>query len=108
MVIRKIAVDIVKRNSFLKKIARKVMYFKRWCMYKINCITNKIDEKVIIFESFMGRTYSDNPRALYEEMLNEQKYKDFKYIWVFKNPEEKKNIKELKNKSIFKHGMVHH
>ena len=103
MSIKKIAVDILKKNYFLKMIARKLMYFKRWVMYKINCIKNEIDKNVIIFESFMGRTYSDNPRALYEEMLNNEKYKDFKFIWMFKNPEEKKDIKELSKATLVKY-----
>lgn len=103
MVIRKIAVDIVKKNNFLKMIARKLMYFKRWIMYKTNCLTNKIDENVIIFESFMGRTYSDNPRAMYEEMINNTKYKNFKFIWMFKNPDEKRNIEELSKATLIKY-----
>ena len=41
----------------------------------------------------MGRSYSDNPRALYEEMIKSKKFDDYKFIWCFKHPEEKVEIK---------------
>ncbi len=43
-----------------------------------------IDQKTIVFESFAGKGYSDNPKYIYEEMY--KKYPDYKYIWVLNNP----------------------
>lgn len=37
------------------------------------------DSKLILFESFLGKQYSDNPRAIYEYMLDEQY--DYKMYW---------------------------
>ena len=39
-------------------------------------------ENKAVFMSFFGKSYSDNPRAIYEEMLNENI--DMKYIWLMK------------------------
>lgn len=43
-----------------------------------------INQKLMIFESFMGRKYADSPKAIYEYMLNRQEYKDYNFIWFFK------------------------
>lgn len=42
-----------------------------------------VKRNMVIFESHMGKQYSDSPKYIYEEMLNQQK--DFKYIWSFED-----------------------
>lgn len=48
-----------------------------------------IDDHLIIFISFHGRGYSDNPRAIYEEMRKEERFQDARYIWFIKNHRKK-------------------
>src|SRR5699024_3418222 len=50
----------------------------------------------IIFESFLGRQYSDNPRALYEYIVNH--YEDDKYdlIWSV----DRRHVKLFEEKGI--------
>ncbi len=45
------------------------------------------NEKLIIFCSFGGRSYSDSPRALYENILQHNEFKDYKFVWAFVNPD---------------------
>ncbi|MDN7226337.1 bifunctional glycosyltransferase family 2 protein/CDP-glycerol:glycerophosphate glycerophosphotransferase [Planococcus sp. N064] len=40
----------------------------------------------VLFESHMGKQYSDSPKYIYEQMI-ESGYK-FKYIWVFQKPDQ--------------------
>lgn len=42
-----------------------------------------ISKKTIVFESYWGRSYSCNPRALYEYM--DQNDMGYRYVWTFKN-----------------------
>ena len=86
--IKKIAKDIMKKSVFLRKIIRKV-HFLRYS-FKYNRITKKIpvDDKTIIFACFNGRSYCDSPKALYNYILSDEKFKDYKFIWAFKNIEE--------------------
>lgn len=39
----------------------------------------------VLFESHMGKQYSDSPKYIYQELLNSQK--NFTYIWSFQNPD---------------------
>lgn len=41
-----------------------------------------VDDKLIITESFHGRQYSDNPRALYEYIRNQ--YPEYRVVWAVK------------------------
>ena len=44
-----------------------------------------VDEKLVVFESFMGRKYADSPKAVYEYMLHAPEYSDYKFIWFLKD-----------------------
>lgn len=101
--LKKIIVDLAKKNQFLRSLIRKLMFLKRKIIFKRYCMKNSIDEKMVIFESFMGRTYSDNPKALYQEMLRNEEFKDYTFVWAFKDPIEKKDIKELERATLVKY-----
>lgn len=47
----------------------------------------KTDEKCILFVSFGGKKFDDSPKAIYDEMIKQQKFKDLKYYWAFVDPE---------------------
>ncbi|MCA0174369.1 bifunctional glycosyltransferase family 2 protein/CDP-glycerol:glycerophosphate glycerophosphotransferase [Bacillus sp. RAR_GA_16] len=59
-----------------------------------------MQNKTIVFESFLGKNYSDSPKNIYEELLNEKK--DYKYIWVFAKTgkEIPGNAKQVKRLSL--------
>lgn len=101
---KKMIINIVKKNQFLRSLLRKLVYIKKSIIYKKYCKKNNVDERTIIFESFMGRSYSDNPRALYEEMIKNKKFDDYKFIWCFKKTEEKSEIEDLKRAKIVKYN----
>ena len=48
------------------------------------------DDKTIIFISFHGRGYSDNPKAIYEYMRKQKRFSDYHFIWAIKHRSEKK------------------
>lgn len=52
------------------------------------------DHNLIIFESFFGKQYSDNPRAIYEYMVDQNL--DYKLIWSC----DRRNIKEFSQLEI--------
>ena len=61
-------------------------------------------KKKILFSSFCGKQYSDNPRAIFEEM--KKQYSDWKYVWVINDPTIKvEGAKTVKDYSII---MLYH
>ena len=38
-----------------------------------------IDDKTVLFIAFHGKGYSDSPKAIYEEMLKDERFKNYKF-----------------------------
>ena len=49
-------------------------------IYKLLYKLIPIDSHMILFISFHGRGYSDNPMALHQYLINYPEYKDYKLI----------------------------
>jgi CDP-glycerol glycerophosphotransferase len=79
--------DLAKSCPPLRKTVRNSLFGYRRFHYWINTLGVKVDKKKIVFCTFSGKGYSDSPRAIYEYMLGEEKYKDYQFVWVFKEPE---------------------
>lgn len=72
---------------WFKKIAGKIIRIT----YKLLHRFVSVDNHLVIFISFHGRGYSDNPRAIYEQMRKDPRFQDYRFIWFIKN-HKKKNI----------------
>ena len=61
----------------------------------------RMDDTLILFNSFGGAKYDDSPRAIYEYMVNNSTYKEFSMVWAIDNPNLlPKNVKYVKNNTI--------
>lgn len=47
----------------------------------------KADERLILFVSYGGRKYDDSPKDIYEAMLKDHRFDNYKKIWAFRDPE---------------------
>lgn len=80
-------------KSFLKKIPFLNNFFKNSYInkkasdYQKISENSKTDPKLIVFESFQGRSYSCSPKAIYKYMLSSEEFSDYKYVWVFRDLE---------------------
>lgn len=43
------------------------------------------DNKTILFISYHGRGYSCNPKYIHQELLQDERFKDFNFIWALKD-----------------------
>ncbi len=75
-----------KLKKRLKKIYKK--------LFKLMSIYLPKNRRLIIFESFSGKQYSDNPRAIYEYIQNH--YSDYSMYWSV----DKRKIDDLKDHNI--------
>jgi CDP-glycerol glycerophosphotransferase len=62
----------------------------------------KIDEKLILFNSFGGNKFDDSPKAIYDYMKKSKKYENYKLIWALNDTSivENNNVDVVKNNSI--------
>ena len=52
--------------------------------YKMSYRFIPCDNKTVLFISFHGRGYSDNPKAIHEYMIQQEEFQDYKFIWAIK------------------------
>lgn len=84
--IKKLITDISKKNVIFRKIVRKSLYLKRKINYLKYYYKYKVDDKMILFEAYNGRNYACSPKAIYEYMIKDERFKDYKFVWAFKDP----------------------
>ncbi|MDR1409629.1 MAG: CDP-glycerol glycerophosphotransferase family protein [Oscillospiraceae bacterium] len=94
--IEQLAMRFTKRFPLLRPFIRWVRQVVSRLIYcLIYCLFNRIEPKVILFESFLGRSYSESPRAIYEYLLTDPRFADYTFVWSFRDPKEKQKIAEL-------------
>lgn len=79
----------LKRNRFMYRIYFYVVSFG----INLLKIILKTDNKLILFVSFGGRKCTDSPRAIYDYMLNDPRFKDYKLVWGIIDPSEFPELK---------------
>ena len=47
----------------------------------------KKDPKLILFSSYAGKKYNDSPKVLFEKMREDARFKDYRMVWAFVEPE---------------------
>lgn len=82
-------VKMLSVSPFVKNIAVSMLKNLRKLYYML-CFYHRYrtDDKVILFEAFMGRQMSCSPKALYLEVLQDEMYADYIKVWAFQNPKE--------------------
>lgn len=76
----------------IKKQIKKILNTSIKACYSLVYQLIPVDNKTVIFISFHGRGYSDNPRAIYEAMKKDERFNDYRFIWFIKK-HKKKGIK---------------
>lgn len=84
---KKTVFDIAKRNKHIRVFLRG----GRDAVYHARMVLDEpfrgIDDKLVYFQTFSGRGYSDSPKALYEYMRKAPEYRDYRFVWSFREPE---------------------
>ena len=101
-VLKRIALGMSKRSIVLRRIIRDLVNSFRNLKFKINTLGKKVDNNVLIFCSFNGKSYSCSPKAIYEYIVSEPKYSTYKFVWSFIEPEKYKFLENNKNTIVVK------
>ena len=84
---KKIIFDIAKKNKAFRVVFRGSRDAAYRAKMTLDDPFGKIDDKLVYFQTFSGRGYSDSPKAMYEYMMKAPEYSDFRFVWSFKEPE---------------------
>ncbi|MBQ6496630.1 MAG: CDP-glycerol glycerophosphotransferase family protein [Firmicutes bacterium] len=82
--------NFLKKHAHLRLFVRKVKWRVEEQEYNKTAKGTEIDEKLVLFETFMGRQYGCNPKAIYEYMISDPAFDDYRLVWSFFDPQAKK------------------
>ena len=87
-----------KLKNFVKsnRIVYGVYFFVMSAMISILKLFVRPDNKLILFVSYGGRRYADSPRVMYETMLKDPRFQDYKLVWAFTDPEKHAVAEKIK------------
>ena len=100
--VRKVLLNLAKRHHFFMSLFRKLdSLYKHIKYFKFRFL--KVNNKLIVFESFLGSKYADSPRAIYEYMMNNKKFSSYNFVWFFNDPDEYKFLEKNHNTKVLKY-----
>jgi len=101
---KRVITAVSKRSTAFRKVSRAAFGLKRSLNYRNHYNRHAVNERMVIFESFMGRGYSDSPKALYKAMLADPRYNDFTFVWAFRRPLEFTDDPEFERAHLVRYG----
>lgn len=103
--LRRLLIAAVKPFPGPRNAARQLLCRHRTRIYKRIQRNHPTEPKTIIFESFMGRSYSDSPKAIYQHMLRDSCFANYRFIWAFKE-DKLKQLREHPNPDFARAELV--
>ncbi len=95
---------IINLSPILKECSVHIYEFVRRGAYLRYVIGNPIEPKTVVFESYLGSSYACSPKALYEAMCSDPVYKDYRKVWMFRNPEKYQFLEKNPGTVLVKRG----
>lgn len=93
---------IAKKSTVLRILMRSTLYGIRGIVYRFRGIGTVADEKMIIFGAYNGKSYACSPKAVYEYLIKDSRFSDFRFIWIFENPEDYLWLEQNPNTEVVK------
>lgn len=91
--IKKTIKKLFNSNYFMRDLFNKLQNWRRKRYYRKIYKEIEVDDKLVLFESFLGKQYACSPKAIYEAMKRDERFNDYQFVWVFRNDNAKR--KEL-------------
>lgn len=83
----KLGLGLVKKNPYLRNLARSYVSKRRLNHYMTQAYPLPVQDNMVFFESFFGRSYSCSPKAIYKAMLQDSRFENYTFVWAFRDPE---------------------
>lgn len=59
-----------------------------------------VNKKLVFFEAYKGRSYACSPKAIYLAMLKDKYFEDYRFVWVFDNPEKQQELSRMPRTTV--------
>lgn len=102
--IKTLVISVAKKSLVFRKFVRKTILVYRKFVYFILTYNETINNHLIIFEAYLGKRYACSPKAIYEAILQDKRFKDYEFIWAFEDP--KSHQDTLPNASLKRTTLV--
>ncbi len=76
-------VNLLKYNRVVYAV---YYYLMSFCINVLKLFI-RVDDKLILINSFAGRKYDDSPKAIFEEMKRDKRFEGYKIVWAFHEPD---------------------
>ncbi|MCR5737219.1 MAG: CDP-glycerol glycerophosphotransferase family protein [Eubacterium sp.] len=78
--------------KFIRNGLRRLMLLYKRILFLLARMFLRPDSKTMVFESFQGRSFSCNPKGIFDAMISDSRYQDFRFIWVFRDVEKGRKL----------------
>lgn len=95
-------ISLAKKSTALRILMRDTRNLVRKLRYILVGVTINADDKIVIFGSYNGKSYACSPKAVYEYMLNEPAFNDYRFVWFFDEPEKYSFLAHNRNTVVVK------
>lgn len=93
---------ILNTSPIIKEPAVRLYRLLCAARYRRYTLFSRPDRRTVVFESFLGNSCGDSPRALFEAMCADERYGDYKKIWMVKDPDAYADLTEYPNTRLVK------
>ena len=78
-------------------------FLKKRLKFWLCCLKHPIlNEHLIVFEAFSGKRCGGNLRAIYEQLMEDERYRDFRYVWIVNDVEAHADLKVRRHTRVVK------
>lgn len=93
---------IAEKSTAMRILMRNTRYTLRRARYVERGLGVKRDEKLVVFGAYNGKNYACSPKAVYEEMLVDPRFVDYRFVWLFDKPEEHRDLEKDSRTTVVK------
>ena len=101
--IKKTVKKLVNLTPGIKEASVRVYHKYSQLRYRKYAKKYPVDAHTVMFESYMGRKYSCSPRSMFEAMCEDSRYRDYKKVWAFTDPEKHRYLEKYPNTILVKY-----
>lgn len=86
------------------RLRQDLSFIKNRIKYKLCRIFYITQDKMVFFESYHGKRCGDSVKAIYEEMAEDEAFRDYTFVWAFTDPKKHRDLAENPHTILVKKG----